>query len=290
MSIAHQTHFFRPPEFWKYPIHSSHKNIEEYFYEYWENNVSTNIKSSIQFTYLPIFWTNYYNAYIENLPRPKLQYFLETYIDPRKHYFTIVQSDLGIEENVPHNLLTFAAGGIGDIPIPLLCKSLPPLKTKRDILASFVGVIDNPNNDKNGIRTTMKNLLQDEENIKIVDANSNVDLFQEMMSRSIFALCPRGFGKTSFRMYEALNMGAIPVYIYDEPWLPYTEFLDWNECSVLVHAKDIATIPTLLRSHTEQDIASKQKKIQEFKAKGYLSYKGVCEYIVETIKNKSSIL
>lgn len=289
-SIANKTHFFRPPKFWQYPIHSSHKNIEEFFYKYWNDEISFNTTSATPFIYLPIFWTNYYNAHIENLPCRKLQNFLDIYIDPHKNYFTVVQNDLGIAENVPNNLLTFAAGGIGDIPIPLLCESLPPLKTKRDILASFVGVIDNPNNDKNGIRTTMRDHLQNEENIKIVDAKSNVDLFQEMMSRSTFALCPRGFGKTSFRMYEALNMGAIPVYIYDEPWLPYTEFLDWNEFSVLVHAKDIAKIPKLLRSHTEQDIASKQQKLQELKAKGYFSYKGVCEYIVETIKNKYSNL
>jgi len=33
---------------------------------------------------------------------------------------------------------------------------------------------------------------------------------------SKFALCPRGYGKTSFRIQEALQYGAIPVYISDE--------------------------------------------------------------------------
>jgi hypothetical protein len=41
------------------------------------------------------------------------------------------------------------------------------------------------------------------------------------MARSIFALCPRGYGKSSFRIMEAIHFGAIPVYISDEFVTPY---------------------------------------------------------------------
>jgi len=57
-------------------------------------------------------------------------------------------------------------------------------------------------------------------------------------------------------MYEALQLGCIPVYIWDEEiMLPFTEFLDWNSFSIIIEAKNIdqlgqrlkeAEIPTLL--------------------------------------------
>ena len=62
--------------------------------------------------------------------------------------------------------------------------------------------------------------------------------FVELMSRSVFALCPRGYGRTSYRMYEALQLGCIPVYIHDESWLPYADELDWREFAVLVPLAD----------------------------------------------------
>ncbi len=36
-----------------------------------------------------------------------------------------------------------------------------------------------------------------------------------VIERSNFTLAPRGFGATSFRMYEALQLGSVPIYIWD---------------------------------------------------------------------------
>ncbi|MDD5469296.1 MAG: exostosin family protein [Candidatus Peribacteraceae bacterium] len=244
-------------------------------------------KSSIAFTYLPIFWTNYYYARIERQPSAKIQQFFDVHIDAQKRYFTIVQAASGITEPTPGNLLTFAAGGVGDIPIPLLCNTPTLAPTERDILASFVGVIDDEANNKTGIRSVMRDCLQHEQDFFILHARNNAQRFHEMMHRSVFALCPRGFGKTSFRMYEAINMGTIPVYIYDEPWLPYTEFLDWEECSVLVPKERIAEIPAILRFHSPEDIRRKQQKLRELKEQGYFSFRGVCHYIIQQLRERS---
>ena len=46
-------------------------------------------------------------------------------------------------------------------------------------------------------------------------------------SSTLFNLAPPGWGRTSFRIGEVMQLGRIPVYIYDTlPWLPYegTEF------------------------------------------------------------------
>lgn len=42
------------------------------------------------------------------------------------------------------------------------------------------------------------------------------------MAGGTFQLAPRGTGPTSFRLYESLQMGLVPIYIHDgQPWLPY---------------------------------------------------------------------
>ena len=41
-------------------------------------------------------------------------------------------------------------------------------------------------------------------------------------SNTIFNLAPRGFGRTSFRAAEIIQLGRIPVFLYDDiPWVPY---------------------------------------------------------------------
>ena len=38
----------------------------------------------------------------------------------------------------------------------------------------------------------------------------------ELVERSVFTLAPRGSGSGSFRMYEALQLGSIPIFIWGE--------------------------------------------------------------------------
>ena len=50
----------------------------------------------------------------------------------------------------------------------------------------------------------------------------NNTLWQHVMSQTIFNLAPRGFGRASFRLAEIIQIGRIPVYVYDDiPWIPY---------------------------------------------------------------------
>jgi hypothetical protein len=58
--------------------------------------------------------------------------------------------------------------------------------------------------------------------------------YKDILGRSRFILCPRGKGTSSFRIYEALSIGRIPVIISDE-WVPpkgpawETFSLRWSE-------------------------------------------------------------
>jgi hypothetical protein len=84
------------------------------------------------------------------------------------------------------------------------------------------------------------------------------------MGRSVFSLCPRGLGATSFRLYEALSVGSIPVYLWDgHPWLPYADELDWSEFSVCLPIGEVERLPALLAGLSAERIAAMQRRIAE---------------------------
>ncbi len=68
--------------------------------------------------------------------------------------------------------------------------------------------------------------------------------FEATIARSKFVLCPRGHSPSSFRLYETLSAGRVPVVISDS-WLAPPR-ADWDACVIQVRERDVSTIPTLL--------------------------------------------
>ena len=79
-------------------------------------------------------------------------------------------------------------------------------------------------------------------------------------------------------MYEALRLNSIPVYIYDDEWLPYKEVLDWSKLAVLVHINHIDTLYNRLKEITDDQIT---EMIDYYHSvEHYFTYDGMCEYIL----------
>jgi hypothetical protein len=71
--------------------------------------------------------------------------------------------------------------------------------------------------------------------------------YADSIASAPFALCPRGRGPGSMRLFEVMRMGRVPVILADE-WI-YPERIDWQSCSVCVAEKDVAHIPEILERH-----------------------------------------
>jgi len=227
---------------WAYPFPGP--KLEDYFYARWKQEQPKGLSRQ----YLPIFWTHLYTA--KKSRTAQIQAALDRVKAPA---FTIVQHDSGAFRNeVPANLLTFAAGGVGDIAVPLVYDFLPAVAgVERKHFAYFSGRITSKSCNTHRVRTRMRNRLAKEPGFVIHDTYRQSRLWRPAaggLSRCIFALCPRGYGKTSFRLYEAMTYGAIPVYIYDELWLPYADRLRWEEFSVLCHVDDLDGLAGCLRT------------------------------------------
>lgn len=71
-------------------------------------------------------------------------------------------------------------------------------------------------------------------------AKTYIDLIQ----RSMFVLCPRGFGVSSIRTFETMSLGRVPVVISDH-WQP-PPGIPWNKFCVLIRENEVLRIPAVL--------------------------------------------
>jgi Exostosin family len=148
----------------------------------------------------------------------------------------------------PHH---FTPGGLGDYLRD------PPV-ADQDLLWSFVGSVKTAPK----LRRAMMSLRDDRalqkdtprwsdvvrwdwQDKHKVEARRFFRDYVESIIRSKFVLCPRGFSPSSYRIFEAMQLGRCPVVISDD-WLP-PRYVDWGSCAVFVRESDIMRVPELLR-------------------------------------------
>jgi len=59
---------------------------------------------------------------------------------------------------------------------------------------------------------------------------------------SDYVVCTRGAGNFSYRLYETLSCGRIPVFVDTDCVLPYDFLVDWREHCVWVEEDDLPQI------------------------------------------------
>lgn len=295
---------FKPNYMSQYPSYTSGKNIEEICYEYF-----LTFKDIIDsdYIYLPIFWTTYYvtHNYANNID--ELYNWLDT-LDKSKKYFTIVQYASGIlVKKFDLNILVFSAGGGGlnindnstsryinfyglnrhiffgnkaDYDIPLICLPLfPCLNLNKDIFCSFMGRFDT-----HKCRIDMKNILEHNTNFKFFNS-VNFEEYKNIINRSVFTLAPRGYGYTSFRIYEAIAGNSIPIYIWeDKKILPYSDIINWDDIAVIINSNEISELPNIL-----EKINIEEKINNILKLKHMFTFNYIFDYIKTKVEKKRLI-
>lgn len=266
-----------------YPCYHQGLYLEEYFCNFFINSCIDKQYSRI---YIPIFWTNIYlKNWIHNYRNPMIQCFLNTLPKDLK-YFTVCQHDDAPSENIEHlDIDVYSAGGNykKGIPIPLICSPIPNDSKVYDknIFCSFVG------SDTHEVRKKTIESYKEDKEFFIASKGwqynvnkSELDFFIETTKKSIFTICARGYGKQSFRFYEALQLGSIPVYIYDdEPYLPFSDRIKYDDFCVVINIRDIQDLKNILKSKTTSDIENMSKRGKEI-YDNFFTMEKVCENII----------
>ena len=139
---------------------------------------------------------------------------------PNALYITVTQDDNGIEshlrsiEDLPQNLLILSGSGYGNIPILMN-------HFERDLIdnfeneypLSFVG------DDKPSYRSFLfQEIKKDIPNFIAYKGHDWLNI----VKKSKFNLIPRGYAPGTFRLMEILQLGGIPIILWNKHrWIPY---------------------------------------------------------------------
>jgi Exostosin family len=74
--------------------------------------------------------------------------------------------------------------------------------------------------------------------------------YWEMAARSKYALCPRGAGASSMRIFEMMEAGIAPVIVADD-WLPPMG-PSWQEFAIFVSENEISSIYEKVKAHESE--------------------------------------
>lgn len=252
---------YRPiPNYPVYPPYHQGLYIEDTFIkDFQKNNVSYDRY------FIPISWTTVYCDNKDGGLQEKLNQ-----LDSTKKYFIVCQHDDAPKHKIPTDTIVFSASehvkNTNPMmkPIPAICSPIIGAQEENKIFfAGFVGSYTH------NIRIQLQNILGSLQGYYFSGQqwtpnvpNYRVNEFMAVTSQCKFTLCPRGYGNTSFRMYECMQLGSVPVYISDDFHLPWSDEIDWKDFCVMIDSKDIGNTDHILKSISDEQYISMKDKIK----------------------------
>lgn len=223
----------------------------------------------------------------DELANKNIEAYLECDFIIRNYYFSHIQNDPRFAGKIswaPNGYRT----GIG----PRAASHLKNA-TDRSCLAAFLGWLDNSNSYQNERNAFVEAAKGCGENLFVLASNGfsagyNVGLYSAVMEDCIFAPCPAGNSPETIRLYDALELGCIPVSLSHAFLIsgdalaaigpvPFPTLTGWNELpAFLDRMKSVAL-------SNPDEISTLQAKTINW----WGSYK---EFIQNTISSKINLL
>lgn len=265
-----------------YPRHNKDFGVEQDFFKYLMSNRSLLVSrpEDADWHYLPVFWTrwhlnhNYGAEGIEDLQRH-----IDAAIIDDARTFSICQYGDGPLVNLGRTVQFLASRKTElGVDIPLLCNQhrRPWFKPTKRYLASFVGRLDT-----HPIRREMAATFQERTDVSIVDGDLGTRAFVKRVLQSYLALAPRGYGGSSFRFFEAMQLGVVPLLIGDIDTRPFRRFLPWEDASIYV--KDVAQLSSVLNGLSKNELIEMGKRAAVM-FRDHLTYQNWCPYVIRELQ------
>jgi hypothetical protein len=220
-----------------YPPHSTDYGVEQDFLAWLQAHpeyIADDARTS-DWHYLPVFWTRWHldHDYGRHRRDELAALTAKSILDDRRT-FTVCQYDDGPLVDLGTALVCLASRKTGDgLDIPLLSAPHrgPLFPVRRRYLASFVGRLDT-----HPVRAQLAASLRGRRDVRIVDSARGTRRFVRLTRASSIALAPRGYGGSSFRFFEAAQLGTVPMLVGDLDTRPFKHAIDWSAISL--YARD----------------------------------------------------
>lgn len=214
-----------------YPKHNSDYGVEQDFEQFMELNshLLTDNLLEADWHYLPVFWTRWHLQHdYGSTGLEVLENAVKDVIVDEGKTFTICQYDDGPLVHLG-NAIQFLASRktASGYDLPLLCNEhRKKFSLTKPYLASFAGRIST-----HPVRKEMRDVMDGQKGVFIYDVDLPSEEYVKLISKSLIALSPRGYGGSSFRFFEAMQLGVVPALIGDLDTRPFKSSIDWSKIS-----------------------------------------------------------
>jgi hypothetical protein len=174
--------------------------------------------------------------------------------------------------------------------------TVPPLLSveTRDLLFSFVGAGNNASVRRRvlGLRHSRAFCEDTSAHAQTVwhHGKDAIDRFAhsyaQVLARTKFALCPRGVGASSMRVFESMRAGCVPVIISDA-WVPPTG-PDWSAFSIRVPEATVEAIPAILEAadSTSEAMGLRARRAWEDWFSDAVSFHRLVQWCIEILESR----
>lgn len=228
--------------------------------------------------YLPIFWTRWHLLHdYATSGLPELQREVDQVVSDVARTFTVCQYDGGPQVDTGIVVCMGAGRMAHDIEIPMLCKHHTPVQVGKRYLASFSGRMDT-----HPLRREMAHAVSHRPDVLMRCGDLDENAFVRMLMESYVALCPRGSSGCSFRFYEAMQLGVVPLMIGEDDTRPFKRFINWDICSL--YARSVEDIEGILDHATGLDDMGRQAR-EVFC--NHLDYQQWCPHVLQELEERA---
>jgi len=176
-----------------------------------------------------------------------------------------------------------------DIAIfPLIPGALyAPDAAPRQYLFSFAGEYCKPGWPEGLVRSpsrkqTWESLIErNQGRVFIGSAISDSSLFKTIPQHSVFTLCPRGIASWSFRLFEAVANGSIPVILSDSYIKPFSDCIPWDRFSITIPESRLDEVDGLLEAIRPEIVEYMQDNLKASQA--HFTLNGLCALLEERL-------
>jgi hypothetical protein len=278
--------YLQPPsQGFMWPPGCDDYGVEQDFYRWlWGAGLVAGDRDQAGWCYLPIWWNRWYLTHPDEARQRNddLQDHLDRALDGAagKRVFTVCEYDpYFLQPGVNlHDLTVFTANRAQargyDIPLLLHPHDLPPRRVDR--LATFIGHLDT-----HPVRRKMQRALADCPGCYVTNEPHGIGAYMANMRSALVALAPRGDGAQSFRFYEAMQAGIVPLYLSDLDARPFQDRIDWQACSLYRDTPD--GLCEYLHSFDTDELFAMGERASEVYHE-QLRYGQWCRYVVDILE------
>lgn len=265
-----------------YPRHNRDYGIEQDFLAHLNRHPESLTHSAAQadLHFLPVFWTRWHlNNDYGREKRDVLQSLVADAILDDSKTFTVCQYDDGPLVQLGRTIVYLGSRQTDrGRDAPLLCAHhrRPWLAVRKRYRASFCGRLGT-----HPLRQAMAMALRDRSDVSIVDGEKGTNFFLTHMMASRIALAPRGYGGSSFRFYEAMQLGVVPLLLGDIDTRPFKGLIPWADVSM--YAQSAKEVLTAIDECSDRQLAEMGKSARRV-YENSLAYGRWCELLLKELE------